>query len=113
MAFHVQDGLFFARNDDGSITVSVGGLMEGSALLFKTTFPPSSFASVVASMSVRGETSATWQEACDYLSRAPKGQEDARFTSANMPTTPCYTDHRAIKEHHPSYAYCPACGEKL
>jgi hypothetical protein len=83
--------------------------MEGSALLFKTTFPPSSFASVVASMSVRGETSATWQEACDYLSRAPKGQEDARFTSANMSTTPCCYDCGGVPDSSGKVVHVNGC----
>jgi len=38
---------------------------------------------------------------------------EARFTTTNMPTTPCYTEHRAIKEHHPGYDFCPGCGAKL
>jgi 3-methyladenine DNA glycosylase/8-oxoguanine DNA glycosylase len=33
--------------------------------------------------------------------------------TTKTPTTPCYIDHCAIKEHHQSYSYCPACGEKL
>jgi len=65
MAFHAQDGWFFERNDNGSVTMSLK-VYYGDDLCdtrSETTFEPSLWASVVASVSKEGETKDTWEKA--------------------------------------------------
>jgi hypothetical protein len=56
--FHSQDGLYFGRTEDGSVYVRWKDN--------ETTLPEASWASVVASVSARGDNSKTWAEACDF-----------------------------------------------
>lgn len=82
--FHVQDGLYFTRGENGAVTVTVTeAALNDSAVLRSFTFDVDAFASVVASMSARGEENGGFYEAQRFLARAPKGQGEARFTSAN------------------------------
>lgn len=57
--FHSQDGLFFRRMDDGSVRVTLMEYTSGldPRRVFQTLLPSSSWASVIASMSLRGENS--------------------------------------------------------
>jgi hypothetical protein len=75
--FHVQDGLFFERNKEtGAVRVVVlkpgcySYPFEKDMIAFETTMTRDSFASVMASMSARGETAETWIEACKFLAPA-------------------------------------------
>lgn len=68
--FHVQNGLFFKREENGLITVAACESAQADArVIFKTAFPPSVFASVVADMSARGENGNTYAEALQFLTR--------------------------------------------
>jgi hypothetical protein len=84
IGFHVQDGLFFRRLDDGRVRISVikytrvrgsipslrdesGTMREVVAsvqeVIFSTIMTPESWASCMASVCARGEDSNTWEEA--------------------------------------------------
>ena len=71
--FHVQGGLYFTRGENGSVTVTIteSNKVE-SPVLRSITFDVDGFASVVASMSVRGEEANGFYEAKEFLTRAPK-----------------------------------------
>jgi hypothetical protein len=64
-AFHAHDGWFFKRNEDGSVTVWAGD--DGA----EQSFEPSEWASIVASVSVGGETGATYRRALGLHSGQP------------------------------------------
>ena len=69
--FHLQQGLYFKRESDGRITISITQTpMVDAPVIFTTTCDVSGFASVMASMSARDETAETWKEAVEFLSRA-------------------------------------------
>ena len=71
--FHVQDGLYFTRGENGAVTVTVTESAHvDSAVLRSFTFDRDVFASVVASMSARGEEAGGFYEAQAFLTRAPK-----------------------------------------
>jgi len=95
--FHARDGLFFERRTypdeingrdilGGSICVVVargatsilydaGGeqsIHSGIPVLFSVNLSPEEFASIMASMSRRGESTDTFHEALEFLTRAPK-----------------------------------------
>ena len=72
--FHVKDGLYFTRGENGAVTVTVTESAHvNSAVLRSFTFDVDAFASVVASMSARGEENGGFYEAQAFLTRAPKG----------------------------------------
>ncbi len=68
MAFHWKDGWYFERLDDGSVrirhedpaTKAEGAYVENDVCI---DIPIDSWASIVASVSAKGETSETWKEA--------------------------------------------------
>jgi hypothetical protein len=77
--FHSQDGLCFERWSDGRVQVRVivpvlgeydprtgDRAISGDAVVFQTTLPASSWASVVAFVSQHGETGETWQQALAF-----------------------------------------------
>jgi len=65
--FHLADGLFFTRLDDGGVLIrfypGAGRDPRVEALSIRCT--PEQWASVVASMQRSGETHATWQAALE------------------------------------------------
>lgn len=63
-AFHAHDGWHFRRNEDGSVTIWPGVGDEAS-------FEPSEWASIVASVSVGGETSQAYHRALGLHSGEP------------------------------------------
>lgn len=64
MTFHLKDGFCFERMVDGRIALRVE--KEG-AVIAETIVDESGFASVVASVSKRGETGETYREALAFL----------------------------------------------
>ncbi len=76
MAFHANRGLYFQRREDGSVWVEkrvplVGPIDDHTASpLFAVVehwaMTADEWASVIASMSARGETTATFQDARDF-----------------------------------------------
>jgi len=66
--FHALDGLYFTRGEDGSVTVAIteSALVE-SPVLRSFTLDVDSFASVVASMSARGEENGGFYKAKEFL----------------------------------------------
>lgn len=68
--FHLQDNVYFERQPNGRIRIVVREGDQANAPIVKDTIcKPEGFASVMATMSARGEDLATWQEACAYLSK--------------------------------------------
>ncbi len=71
--FHSQDGLCFQRLEDGRVHVRLvvpildhsteTGYSLSQAVTFQTILPAASWASVVASVSAKGETGETFNEA--------------------------------------------------
>lgn len=57
--FHAKDGWYFERLDDGSVKVSAAVARSTEAI----TLGPSTWASIIASMSAAGETSQTYHQA--------------------------------------------------
>ena len=65
--FHLRDGLHFQRGEDGSVTiVKSNGQAFDPEILWELAVPAEEWASVVASMSVRGETGETWEMALNF-----------------------------------------------
>jgi len=74
--FHVANGLFFRRLDDGSVRVTVVNADPVSSrrkVYFDQTIDPESWASVVASVSLLDETYDRWFEALAFHG---KGDDD-------------------------------------
>ena len=72
--FHLQDNVYFERLQGGRIRIVVrDGLNAEAPIIKDTTTDVNGFASVMASMSARGEDLASWQEAIAYLTRAHDG----------------------------------------
>ncbi len=71
--FHARDGLFFERQADGSVKVR---LEKEHGLAFEVILPPDTWASAMASVSSRGETLETWNEARQYHTRGTNGIHD-------------------------------------
>jgi hypothetical protein len=78
MPFHSRDGLFFTRTTTGDVIVTFevpvhdmsGNYADGhSAVLHRIVLPENEWASVLASMSSRGEDVTTWQEAREFHAR--------------------------------------------
>lgn len=80
-AFHWRDSWFFRRQNDGSVRVmrlrkaTYDHLPEGAKesiwLEPDVTIPPNEWASIVASVSDRGESDGRWQEALDFHGDQP------------------------------------------
>ena len=72
--FHLSGGLMFNRRPDGKIEIKVvlPPHHAASSILFRTVTDDDGFASVMASMSARGETGETWQQARDFLKGEPQ-----------------------------------------
>lgn len=66
--FHAKDGWYFERQDDGSVKVSAA--VDRSTEVI--TLGPSTWASIVASMSAEGETSQSYQRALAAQFTAPQ-----------------------------------------
>lgn len=65
--FHAQDGFYFHRNGDGSVTVQVTETPKvGSPVLRGIDLEPSAWASVVAAVCARNETGETYREALAF-----------------------------------------------
>ena len=80
--FHSKDGFFFERIDkDGSVRISkwLSGVSSAGradqtscdVLAYSVTLAPSEWASVVASVSAKGETSDTWNAALQFHDEKP------------------------------------------
>lgn len=76
--FHLKNGFFFRRDENGNIHImcdpEAAGLQkigDGSFKIVHCTVDDSSFASAVASCSVRGENGQTHQEVMDLLQKKP------------------------------------------
>lgn len=65
--FHVSDGLFFRRADDGSVEVGEGA--DFDSVEVRQVIEPSSWASVVAGVCARDEDHVTHTEALDFHMR--------------------------------------------
>lgn len=82
VGFHVRDGWFFRRLDGGQVHVyhvpgpSVG--VHPPVVHVEITMQPEEWASVMASVSHRGETLETWKEALSFH------QEDARGSRSEV-----------------------------
>ena len=72
--FHARDNWFFRREDDGSVRILAPDTM-GPGAHQAVTLDANTWASVVASVSARGETSETFQAARDFHGGTPDGQE--------------------------------------
>jgi hypothetical protein len=80
--FHARDGLYFKNNLGIQVIVTsneqelhvVGDKVSPlyTRVIREIGLTVEQFASVVASMSLRGETNETYQEAYNFLTRAPK-----------------------------------------
>ena len=69
--FHLQDNVYFERQPDGRIRIVVREGEQADAPIIKdTTTTVDGFASVMATMSARGEDLQSWQEAGEYLRRS-------------------------------------------
>lgn len=70
--FHAREGLFFERLVDGMVRVvktSDAKLISDGNVVCDVVLTKEAFASVIASMSMSGETSESWQKALDLLNR--------------------------------------------
>lgn len=67
--FHLRQGFFFERTDGGDVHIVYAPAPHNDPLdiVAEITVPANEFASVMATVSHRGETSETWQEAVKYL----------------------------------------------
>lgn len=57
--FHAKDGWYFERQDDGSVKISAAVARSTETI----TLGPSTWASIIASLSAEGETSQTYGQA--------------------------------------------------
>lgn len=69
--FHLRDGFSFERNYKGDVAIEFRRPAKGAGDDFVASIvvPEGEWASVLAAVCARGETSETWQEARDYHSR--------------------------------------------
>jgi hypothetical protein len=65
--FHLRDGFYFGRMADGSVQIVIreSGHIDAPVCRLLTV-PENEWVSVLAAVCARGETSETYQEACDY-----------------------------------------------
>lgn len=65
--FHLRDGIYFQRGEDGSVTIVKTDEQAWDPVVeWETTVPAEEWASAVSSVSVRGETGATWETALNF-----------------------------------------------
>jgi hypothetical protein len=67
--FHVQDGLYLQRNDNGSVTITKTDgkwTSAGGAILFQQTLDAGSWCSVVLSMTAFSERPGDWHAWMDH-----------------------------------------------
>lgn len=62
--FHVSDGLYFRRTEEGDVEIGSGPDFDHVTVV--QTIAPSSWASVVSSVCKRGEDHTTWTEALSF-----------------------------------------------
>ncbi len=68
--FHLQEGLYFKRHDNGDVEIIVKKDGMADSETFRTfRCDASGFASVVSSMSKRDESGETYREALDFLEK--------------------------------------------
>lgn len=60
-SFHVQDGLFFDKQSDGSVTVRKEATIEGIKIGLSVDIPANIWASLVLTMSEFNERPGDWQ----------------------------------------------------
>lgn len=68
--FHMKDGLHFARTTEKPPRIVISLERQNDVPLYITA-TEEEFASVIASVSARGESRETWDEALQYLRKAP------------------------------------------
>ena len=67
--FHSKDGLFFARNDDGSVTITKTdgkAVADGGKVLFEQTLDDGTWCSAILSMTAFGERPGDWYPVMDH-----------------------------------------------
>lgn len=67
--FHVADGLFFRRSDDGAVQIGRGKSFDSVEII--QTMDASSWGSVVSSVCARGENYETYNAALIFHQEAP------------------------------------------
>ncbi len=67
--FHWKNGWYFVRTADGSVSMTHHD--EGKPDDVQETIPAESWASIVAAVSVRGDTRETWLEALALHNQKP------------------------------------------
>jgi hypothetical protein len=69
--FHAKDGWFFERTDDSDVRIVKTDGKLGGPTIVEGVLPTDTWASVVASVSVGGETLQTWQQALGFHNGLP------------------------------------------
>lgn len=64
--YHARDGLYFARQPDGSVKVRIEPI---NGVPTEVELTADTWASVIATVSARGENADTWNEARQYHNR--------------------------------------------
>ncbi len=65
--FHSENGLFFSRNEDGSVTITkYKDANPESEVEFTQTLPDGVWCSAVCCVSVKGEGDNRWYSAMDF-----------------------------------------------
>ena len=65
--FHAKEGWFFTRLSNGEVRVEHReDAKETSPVVSKVTFTPEAWASIVASISIKGEADRRWYTALDF-----------------------------------------------
>lgn len=66
--FHWQDGLYFKRNEDHSVTITQMKSNNGDEkeVVFSTTIPENGWASIIASVSAKGEVDGRFYKALEW-----------------------------------------------
>jgi hypothetical protein len=74
MMFHWRDGWFFERMPNGSVMITKrkDAGME-SPIITREIIPPEEWASIVASVSIKGERDRRWYTALDFHMKETKG----------------------------------------
>ena len=69
LEFHLREGFYFRRLENGDVNIFVTETpRHDSAILREIVIPENEWASVVASVSAKGENADTWQQARDFHS---------------------------------------------
>jgi hypothetical protein len=67
LGFHTHDGWYWTRRDDGTVVITVRESARDGAPAFREhTLPENEWASVVCSVSEKGEDCARWTAARDF-----------------------------------------------